>query len=105
MQRALSDLQPLIEHGHVDRQAVQMMGEEVREDVIDEVDENQQGVFRMHLDDFEDDRGENVKALAVADGFIVASEGEKDAFENRSIDVIRRPMGTGSMQILEARRV
>ena len=105
MQRALPDLQPLIEHGHVDRQAVQMVREEVRQHVVDEVDENQQCVLLVHLHDLENDRGENVKALAIADGFVVACEREKDASENRSIGVIRRPMGTGPVQILEARRV
>ena len=79
-----------------------MVGEEIGQTVIDQIDEDHQGVFFVHLNYVEDDRCENVKTLTVANRSIVTSKGKQNAMETRSIItvVVRRPMATGSMEIL-----
>ena len=95
----------LAENGHVNSQRVHRVGEiAFWQDVVYQVDHAHESLFFLFVHNFEYERGYDVKALAVADGFVVAGESEKDSFEQSSVALVLVPAEcatAGTMKILD----
>ena len=79
MENRLIEFQPLVEHGQIDGQTVQLFGEEKRQTMIDQIDQNAQRFVFVSMHNVENHRCENVKTLTITNRFVVTGETEKNA--------------------------